>query len=117
MLLIFWTTILGCLITLSLSAAPRLRTFSLPGEGIAGFAVNGNTLFTWGEGVYRIDLRSGKRERLLDGRFAEGGCLLDDGLILNALDPLQLIWLRLGDRKSFVVDTGVDTRDCVPADL
>jgi hypothetical protein len=81
--------------------------------------VAADTLFAWGEDVYRIDLRSGKRERIAEGRFAEGGCVVDSGLILNAVDGAQreLIWIRLLDRKRFVVDTGVDTRDVIPADL
>jgi hypothetical protein len=114
---IFWTAILGCVSTTAFSAAPRLRNIPLQGDGIAGFAVAGNTLFTWGDDVYRIDLRSGKRERIAEGRFEEGGCVLDEGLILNSIEPRELIWLRLGDRKRFVVDTGVDTRDCIPAQL
>jgi len=117
MLRIFWLTILGCNWAAPLPAAPQLRSIPLPGAAIAGFALDGNTLFTWGEDVYRIDLGSGKRERVAQGRFAEGGCKLDAGLILNAIDPPALIWLRLADRKRFVVDTGVDTRDAITARL
>jgi hypothetical protein len=117
MLRIFCTAILCCASATAILAAPRIRTIPLPGAGIAGFAVDGETLFTWGEDVYRIDLRSGKRERIAEGRFAEGGCVLDSGLILNSVSPPELIWLRLADGKRFVVDTGVDTRDVIPADL
>jgi hypothetical protein len=117
MLRIFWTAILCCASATALIAAPRIRTLPLPGDGIAGFAVDGDTLFTWGENVYRIDLRNGKRERIAEGRFAEGGCVLDAGLVLNVVSPPELIWLRLADRKRFVVDTGVDTRDVIAADL
>src|SRR5271165_1886658 len=116
MLRIFWTVILCCAATAS-GAAPPLRTIPLAGGEIAGFAVQGNTLFTWGEDVYRINLDSGKRERIAAGRFAEGGCVLDEGLILNSVEPLELIWLRLADGKRFVVDTGVDTRDAIGTDL
>ncbi len=117
MLRTFWMAVLGCA-----TAAAQQRTIPLPGAGIAGFAVlrdtaSGDVLFTWGEDVYRIALDTGKRERIAQGQFAEGGCVMDAGLILNSIEPRELIWLRLADRKRFVVDTGVDTRDAIPADL
>jgi hypothetical protein len=101
----------------ALLAGPRTHTIPLSGNEIAGFAVQGNTLFVWGEDVFAIDLHSGKRQRIAEGRFAEGGCILDGGLILNSIAPRELLWLRLADRKRFVVDTGVDTRDAIVADL
>jgi hypothetical protein len=117
MLRIFWTTILCCTSVIVIGAAPRTRTIPLPGAAIAGFALTGNTLYTWGEDAYRIDLPGGVPKRIADGRFAEGGCVLDGGLILNSITPSELIWLRFADGKRFVVDTGVDTRDVIPADL
>ena len=51
------------------------------------------------------------------GDSPKGGCFLNDGLVLNSIAPRELVWLRLSDRKRFVVDTGVDTRDVIAADL
>ena len=100
-----------------LCAAPHTHTIPLGGNDITGFAVAAGTLFVWGDGVFMTDLRSGKRQLIAAGRFAEGGCVLDGGLILNSIATHELVWLRLSDRKRFVVDTGVDTRDAIAADL
>lgn len=116
MLRVFWIVLCGASAA-SLHAAPHPLTIPLPGAGITGFAVKMDHLFTWGEDVYRTDLDSGRSERIAEGRFAEGGCVMDSGLILNSLAPRELIWLRLADRKRFVIDTGVDTRDAISADL
>jgi len=99
----------------TLIAAPR--TIHLTGNQIAGFAVSGETLYVWGEDAFAVDLRNGKQERIAQGRFAEGGCVLDGGLVLNSIEPRELLWLQLSDRKRFVIDTGVDTRDAIAADL
>ena len=121
MLRIFRIAVLCSVSAAGLPADPHPQTIPLPRAGIAGFAVaadsRSETLFTWGEDVYRVDLHNGRSERIAEGRFAEGGCLMDSGLILNSIDSRELIWLRLADRKRFVVDTGVDTRDAIPADL
>jgi len=63
----------------SLPAAGHTRTIPLAGTEVTGFALDGNSLFVWGQDVYRVDLRSGKRERIAQGKFAEGGCLLRAG--------------------------------------
>jgi len=97
--------------------APGERTIALPGAAITGFAVSDNRLFVWGDGAYEVDLASGKQRQVAEGEFAEGGCVLDGGLVLNQRSPRALIWLRLSDRKRFVIDTGVDTRDAISADL
>ncbi len=103
-----------CCSALAVSGA---RTIPLSGSDIAGFALQGDRMYVWGESVFEIDLRTGRRQRLAEGRFAEGGCFLDGGLILNSTEPRELWWLRLSDGKRFVVDTGVDTRDTLAADL
>lgn len=97
--------------------AAHSRTIPLAGNDVAGFALDGDKLFVWGQDVFEVDLRSGQRQRIAGGQFTEGGCLLDQGLILNSIEPRELLWLRLADRKRFVVDTGVDTRDAIAADL
>jgi hypothetical protein len=99
------------------NSATITRSIPLSGNDVAGFALSAGKLYVWGEDAFEIDLQSGHSERIAEGKFAEGGCLLDDGLILNSVEPRALIWLRLSDRKRFVVDTGVDTRDAISADL
>jgi len=93
------------------------RTIPFSGGEVAGFAVAGSKLYVWGDGAHEIDLPSGHTRRIADGRFAEGGCVLDDGLVVNATTPRQLEWIRLRDGKPFIIDTGVDTRDAIAADL
>ena len=69
-------------------------TIPLSGNEITGFAVAGGNCLRLGRGVFEIDLRNGQRERIAKGRFAEGGCILDGGLILNSIEPHELVWLR-----------------------
>jgi hypothetical protein len=114
---VFWSAIFFAATAPALVAATHTRTIPLAGIEVMGFALDAGRLFVWGEGAFAIDLRSGERERIAQGRFAEGGCVFNGGLILNSVAPRELIWLRLSDRKRFVVDTGVDTRDVIAADL
>ena len=117
MLDFFGRVLVCCTAFATLSAAADSRPIPLSGNAISGFAVAGSTLYVWGDGAFAIDLRNGHREQLADGRFEEGGCVLDGGLVLNSVAPRQLLWLRLSDRQRFVIDTAVDTRDAIAADL
>jgi hypothetical protein len=114
---IFCSLLWCCGVVSAQQSGSPARTFPLSGNRIAGFALAADTLFVWGDDAFAIDLRNGRRQRVAEGRFAEGGCVIDGGLILNSIAPAELLWLRLSDRKRFVVDTGVDTRDVIPADL
>lgn len=112
----------------------------LKGETIAGCALDGRTLFTWGGRLLSWHLPDGARRVLLDKdgyAFLEGGCLLDvdgDGkpdLIVNegpasnkgpasrAIDSSRraLIWIDLAHGRRHVIDTGVDAPDVIPATL
>ncbi len=110
---VFCSTLWCC----ALLGAPHARTIPLSGNDIAGFALGADTLFVWGQDAFAVDLRSGKRQRIAEGSFAEGGSILDGGLVLNSVATHELLWLRLSDRMRFVIDTGVDTRDAIAADL
>lgn len=97
-------------------AAPA-KSIPLNDLEIAGFAVDAGNLYVWGRDAYQIDLRTAVRRKLAIGQFAEGGCVLDHGLVLNSISPRELIWIRFADQKRFLIDTSVDTRDAIPADL
>lgn len=88
------------------------------GSEIRGGAASndGKAAIVWGEGVYRVDLRSGRSERLAVGSFRENGCVAEGGLVLVNDD--RLVWLAgpKYDRLE-VIDTGAEIADCLEATL
>ena len=91
----------------------------------AGYAVEGATLFTWGNGIELRPLPDGAAQQIVpaDRSFGEGGCLLDvdgDGLtdlVLNQKNPDALVWYRAPQWTRRVIDTGVDAPDIIAATL
>ncbi len=77
---------------------------------------DGRAVVVWGEGVYRVELRSGKVRRLAMGSFRDSGCVAEGGLVLVSGD--RLVWLA-GPRYDWrqVIDTGAEIADCVEATL
>jgi hypothetical protein len=121
------------LISLACAAACAGQTLSferrnigkLGSERIAGCAIAGRRLATWGDRVRWWNLPeannavSGPR-----GPFAEGGTILDvngDGqldLVVNEIAiPRALVWLEAPYWTRHVIDTGVDTADVIPVEL
>lgn len=88
-------------------------------------AENQKVVFLWGAGIERWDVHAAKSSRVAKGEFHEGGCLLDvdgDGridVIANEGSdaPGDLVWLHAPDWSRHVIDTGIDTRDVLPATL
>jgi hypothetical protein len=101
----------------------------LRNETVTGYALQERTLVTWGDRLLWRRLPQG--DRVIRGRgraFAEGGCLLDvdgDGkldVVVNEGGPeAGLVWYRAphgrGDWTRYVIDTGVDAPDMLPATL
>lgn len=94
---------------------------------------DGKTLITWGTGLRRWVVSSGKnvkQPRLLNGsQFGEGGCRADvnkDGrqdIVLQLLPgdkPAalgQLVWLQAPEWQPHVIDTGIEMSECVETSL
>jgi hypothetical protein len=99
-------------------------------EAITGYALQERTLVTWGDRLLWRSLPQGNFQ-VIRGRgraFAEGGCLLDvdgDGkpdIVVNEGAPeSDLVWYRAprgsGVWTRYVIDTGVDAPDMLPATL
>ena len=98
---------------------------ALGNERIAGFAIAGRKLATWGDRVRWWNLPDGKSARPGPrGPFAEGATILDvngDGqldLVVNeSAAPRALVWLEAPKWTRHVIDTGVDTADVIPGEL
>lgn len=102
----------------------------LRNEAVTGYALQERTLVTWGDRLLWRSLPQGNY-RVARGRgraFAEGGCLLDvDGngrldVVVNEGGPeAALVWFRTpregGAWTRFVIDTGIDAPDILPATL
>jgi hypothetical protein len=98
---------------------------TLGSERVAGCAISGRRLATWGDRVRWWNLPEGKNAVSGPrGPFAEGGTILDvngDGqldLVVNeTVPPRALVWLEAPRWTRHVIDTGVDTADVIPAEL
>jgi hypothetical protein len=98
---------------------------TLGNERMAGCAIAGRKLATWGDRVRWWNLPGGKSGGSGPrGPFAEGGAILDvngDGqldLVVNeSAPPRALVWLEAPSWTKHVIDTGVDTADVMPAEL
>ncbi len=103
----------------------------LHNESVTGYAFEERTLVTWGNQLLWRRLPKGINQ-VVRGRgraFAEGGCLLDvdgDGkldIVVNEAGPeADLVWYRAprtdaGRWTRYVIDTGVDAPDMLPATL
>ena len=99
------------------------RTIALLPHPAAGYALDGRTLFTWGNGIAWRTLPDGEPHPLPTGArtFGEGGCLLDvdgDGrldLVVNEVNPYALVWYRAPRWTRHTIDTGVDAPDMIAA--
>jgi len=103
----------------------RREIAALEGERIAGCALSGRQLATWGDRVRWWNLPDGSSARSGPrGPFAEGGVIMDvngDGqpdLVVNeSAAPRALVWLEAPQWTKHVIDTGVDAADVIPARL
>jgi hypothetical protein len=102
------------------------RDIARPGaERIAGCALYGRRLATWGQRLRWWSLPDG--QSTVDGppgSFTEGGATLDvdrDGqpdLVVNeATQGRALVWYQSPRWTRHVIDTGIDTADVLPAEL
>jgi hypothetical protein len=121
------------LISLACAAACLAQTLSferhkvgaLGSEHIAGCAIAGRTLATWGDRVRWWNFPEGNNAVSGPrGPFAEGGAMVDvnrDGqlhLVVNeTAPPRALVWFEAPHWIRHVIDTGVDTADVIPAEL
>ncbi len=87
---------------------------------ISGYAIDGRTLFTWGDGIQRRTLPRGAPRTIARGNYTEAGCPMDvdgDGkldLIVNETGKHpRLIWLHAPEWSRRVIDTGVDSVDLI----
>jgi hypothetical protein len=81
---------------------------------VRGAALANDRVIAWGDGVVEVPLRGGSARRVSNGRFGEGGCAFEGGLLLHEL-PDGMVWLRSGRKE--VVDSEADFRDCLEAPL
>jgi hypothetical protein len=94
-------------------------------ERIAGCALDGRRLATWGDRLRWWSLPDGTSTLVgSSGPFSEGGAILDvdrDGqpdLIVNEATPGRaLVWFQSPSWTRHVIDTGVDTADVLPVEL
>jgi hypothetical protein len=103
----------------------RREIAALEDERIAGCALSGRQLATWGDRVRWWNLSDGGSAGPGPrGPFAEGGTILDvngdaqPDLVLNEVAPPRaLVWLEAPRWIRHVIDTGVETADVIPAQL
>jgi hypothetical protein len=98
------------------------RVCALPSGAVNGAAMDGRTLYLWGDRIRIIDLSTGRHRAVSPaGRssFTEGGCVSDvdgDGtpdLVLNQGDAL--VWSRAPNWEPHRVASPVDAADMIPA--
>lgn len=103
----------------------RRKVGALGSEHVAGCAITGRSLATWGDRIRWWNLPEGNNAVAGPrGPFAEGGAILDvnrDGqpdLVVNeTVSARALVWLEAPHWIRHVIDTGVDTADVIPAEL
>lgn len=79
-------------------------------------------LVTWGGGVRLYNLRNGSSRQLAPGDFGEGGCtatlLSHRGIVVQRGAGLgQLVWLQAPRWAPEVIDSGMDSHDCLETTL
>ncbi len=98
---------------------------------VAGFAkpeIRGAAMWsagevlTWGDGLEMGPVRGGPSRTLAKGDFGEGGCVVSlpsgSGVVLQeGRGPGRLVWLRAPEWRPEVIDTGMETHDCMEATL
>jgi hypothetical protein len=69
-----------------------------------GLAIDGNTVFTWADGVQRVRWKISNLFEIAAGKFAEGGALMDvdgddqlDLIVCQTASRPALIWLHAPD--------------------
>lgn len=89
-----------------------------------GFALDGDLLFTWGDGIQLRTLPNLKPATIATGKYAAGGTLIDvdnDGkldLVISQTEPRQaLVWFHAPDWQAREIDSGVDSLDVIAATL
>ena len=110
------------------AASPRFvrrEIARLGAERIAGCALDGRKLATWGDRLRWWLLPDGTSTMVgSSGPFSEGGAIFDvdrDGqpdIIVNETAPGRaLVWFQSPHWTRHVIDTGVDIADLLPAEL
>jgi hypothetical protein len=91
---------------------------------VQGFAIAGDSLFTWGDGIQLRTLPGLRSTEISKGKFAQGGTVFDvdgDGrpdLVVVQIEPKPaLIWLHAPDWKAREIDTGVEALDLIGTTL
>ena len=85
---------------------------------VAGFAVEGNTLITWGAGIHWRRLPGGAELARADEacQFGRGGAVFEGGLVVNQVRPRPaLVWYRGASPR--VIEEGVESEDILTAEL
>ena len=100
------------------------KRFAVPaGERIAGAALHGGKLITWGDRLLEWSLPDGRMRVLADRLDNPGaaGCFLDvnnDGLDdLVLVEGERLVWRAAPSWKPAVIATGIETPDLLPVTL
>ena len=90
--------------------SPLIRGGALSGDG--------RTLLTWGDGLFSRDLPRLHANRISAGSFADGGCFVDGGLVLQSGPDLGDLTIRRppGWRPE-LIDTLAGMHDCMAATL
>ena len=90
-------------------------------ERIAGAALEGKRLITWGDRILSWDLAAGTMQLIharISHGFGPGGALFDGGLVVNeAAGRRALLRIDLRTGKSTEIDHGISANEIVPATI
>jgi hypothetical protein len=98
---------------------------NLEKERIAGSALDGKRLVTWGDRVLTWDLPEGRMQPLrakIPRALGPGGALIEvagqPGLVLNEAGGRgALLWVNLRTGKSVEIDHGISANEILPAEI
>ena len=86
--------------------------------GITGAALDGNTLYTWGDRLLAWTLPKLKSHALaIPAQAATAGCLAEHGTGLFLQEGDRLVYRKAPDWKAHILDHGIDMHDCLAATL